>query len=167
MASSVKIYQCPSCTGPLGFDAETGLLVCSDAIEALYGVRTEPEASAEKADMGSKEGGSPWSLAGTGGSTMRKRRRCDHATIAASCPYCDNPTVIRSRVAGALRPDLVIPFKLEKDAAVAALKKHHVKRPFLPRCFKDENRIQSIKGIYVPFFLFDYTASGISDLYSK
>ena len=92
---------------------------------------------------------------------------CDHATIAASCPYCDNPTVIRSRVAGALRPDLGIPFKLEKDAAVAALKKHHVKRPFLPRCFKDENRIQSIKGIYVPFFLFDYTASGISDLYSK
>ena len=92
---------------------------------------------------------------------------CDHATIAASCPCCDNPTVIRSRVAGALRPDLVIPFKLEKDAAVAALKKHYVKRPFLPRCFKDENRIQSIKGIYVPFFLFDYTASGISDLYSK
>ena len=33
---------------------------------------------------------------------------CDHATIAASCPYCDNPTVIRSRVAGALRPDLVM-----------------------------------------------------------
>ena len=63
--------------------------------------------------------------------------------------------------------ELVIPFKLEKDAAVAALKKHYVKRPFLPRCFKDENRIQSIKGIYVPFFLFDYTASGISDLYSK
>ena len=92
---------------------------------------------------------------------------CDHATIAASCPCCDNPTVIRSRVAGALRPELVIPFKLEKDAAVAALKKHYVKRPFLPRCFKDENRIQSIKGIYVPFFLFDYTASGISDLYSK
>ena len=155
-----------------------GCSYASDAIEALYGVRTEPEASAEKADMGSKEGGSPWSLARTGGSTMRKSRRCDHAaapragpssyaTIAASCPYCDNPTVIRSRVAGALRPDLVIPFKLEKDAAVAALKKHYVKRPFLPRCFKDENRIQSIKGIYVPFFLFDYTASGISDLYSK
>ena len=95
---------------------------------------------------------------------VRAELVCDHATIAASCPYCDNPAVIRSRVAGALRPDLVIPFKLEKDAAVAALKKHYVKRPFLPRCFKDENRIQSIKGIYVPFFLFDYTASGISDL---
>ena len=158
-----------------------GCSYAPDAIEALYGVCPEPEASAEKAAMGSKEGGSPWSLAGTGGSTMRKSRRCDHAavpragaelvcdhaTIAASCPYCANPTVIRSRVAGALRPDLVIPFKLEKDAAVAALKKHYVKRPFLPRCFKDENRIQSIKGIYVPFFLFDYTASGISDLYSK
>lgn len=158
-----------------------GCSYASDAIEALYGVRTEPEASAEKADMGSKEGGSPWSLARTGGFDDAEEQEmrscccpscgaelvCDHATIAASCPYCDNPTVIRSRVAGALRPDLVIPFKLEKDAAVAALKKHYVKRPFLPRCFKDENRIQSIKGIYVPFFLFDYTASGISDLYSK
>lgn len=91
-------------------------------------------------------------------------RSCDHSRVVS---LRDNPTVIRSRVAGALRPDLVIPFKLEKDAAVAALKKHYVKRPFLPRCFKDENRIQSIKGIYVPFFLFDYTASGISDLYSK
>ena len=50
-----------------------GCSYAPDAIEALYGVRTEPEASAEKADMGSKEGGSPWSLAGTGGSTMRKR----------------------------------------------------------------------------------------------
>lgn len=182
MASSVKNYQCPSCTGPLGFDAETGLLACEfcgssyapDTIEALYGARAEPEASAEKADMGSKEGGSSWSLAGTGefdDAEVQEMRTCccpscgaelvcDHATIATSCPYCDNPTVIQSRVAGALRPDLVIPFKLEKDAAVAALKKHYAKRPFLPRFFKDENRIQSIKGIYVPFFLFDCAASG-------
>ena len=80
-------------------------------------------------------------------------RSCDHSRVVS---------LLRQS-----RPDLVIPFKLEKDAAVAALKKHYVKRPFLPRCFKDENRIQSIKGIYVPFFLFDYTASGISDLYSK
>ena len=94
MASSVKNYQCPSCTGPLGFDAETGLLACEfcgssyapDTIEALYGARAEPEASAEKADMGSKEGGSPWSLARTGGSTMRKSRRCDHAAAPRAGP---------------------------------------------------------------------------------
>lgn len=27
---------------------------------------------------------------------VRAELVCDHATIAASCPYCDNPTVIRS-----------------------------------------------------------------------
>lgn len=92
MASSVKNYQCPSCTGPLGFDAETGLLACEfcgssyapDAIEALYGARAEPEASAEKADMGSKEGGSSWSLAGTGefdDAEAQEMRTC-------CCPSC-------------------------------------------------------------------------------
>lgn len=42
MASSVKIYQCSSCTGPLGFDAETGLLVCPDAIEASMACAPNP-----------------------------------------------------------------------------------------------------------------------------
>lgn len=86
MASSVKNYQCPSCTDPSDSMRKQGCSYASDAIEALYGVRTEPEASAEKADMGSKEGGSPWSLARTGGSTMRKSRRCDHAVAPRAGP---------------------------------------------------------------------------------
>ena len=53
---------------------------------------------------------------------VRAELVCDHATIAASCPCCDNPPVIRSRVAGALWPDLVIRFLLVKEAAGGALR---------------------------------------------
>ena len=53
------------------------------------------------------------------------------------------------------KPELVIPFKLGKEEAVKTLKAHYKGRPFLPKSFSDENHIQEIKGIYVPFWLFD------------
>ena len=57
--------------------------------------------------------------------------------------------------AGALKPDLVIPFKLDKKAAKEGLKKHLTGKRLLPKIFKDQNHIDEIKGIYVPFWLFD------------
>ena len=54
-----------------------------------------------------------------------------------------------------LKPDLVIPFKLDKKAAKEGLKKHLTGKRLLPKIFKDQNHIDEIKGIYVPFWLFD------------
>ena len=85
---------------------------------------------------------------------------CDETTAATSCPYCGNPTVVPGQFAGTLKPDLVIPFKLDKKAATEALKKHYKGRPFLPGRFTSGNHIQEIKGVYVPFWLFDGTADG-------
>ena len=55
----------------------------------------------------------------------------------------------------ALKPDLVIPFKLDKKAAKAGLMKHLAGKRLLPKIFKEQNHIDEIKGIYVPFWLFD------------
>lgn len=86
--------------------------------------------------------------------------QCEATTIATHCPFCDSPVVMAPRVAGQLRPDLVVPFKLDKKAAVEALKKHYSGKRLLPKVFKDENRIQKIQGIYVPFWLYDAKAEG-------
>ncbi len=85
---------------------------------------------------------------------------CDETTAATACPYCDNPTIVPSKLVGSLKPDFVIPFKLKKEHAIAALKRHYKGRPFLPHAFKDENHLDEIKGIYVPFWLFDGQAEG-------
>jgi hypothetical protein len=63
--------------------------------------------------------------------------------------------VIASQLGGMLKPDYVIPFKLDKEAAKAGMKKHMEGKKLLPKVFKDENHIDEIKGIYVPFWLFD------------
>lgn len=79
----------------------------------------------------------------------------DANMAATSCPFCDNPIVMMGQFSGALRPDLVIPFKLDKKAAKEGLMKHLTGKRLLPKIFKDQNHIDEIKGIYVPFWLFD------------
>ena len=74
---------------------------------------------------------------------------------ASSCPYCGNPIVLMGQFSGDLRPDYVIPFKLDKKAAKAGLMKHLNGKRLLPKIFKDQNHIDEIKGVYVPFWLFD------------
>ena len=80
---------------------------------------------------------------------------CDDTTAATSCPYCGNQTVIPGNLSGQLKPDFVIPFKLDKNAAMEALKKYYAKKRLLPKGFLKANQIEEIKGIYAPFWLFD------------
>ncbi len=37
---------------------------------------------------------------------------------------------------------------------------HYKGRPYLPKSFKDNNHIEEIQGVYVPFWMFDGKASG-------
>jgi hypothetical protein len=48
---------------------------------------------------------------------------------------------------------------VDKKAAVAALKQHYSGKRLLPKVFKDENHIEEVKGVYVPFWLFDADAN--------
>ncbi|MBP5661785.1 MAG: hypothetical protein J6X30_01350, partial [Clostridia bacterium] len=82
----------------------------------------------------------------------------DETLAATACPYCGNPVIMMRQFAGILRPDLVIPFKLDKEAAKKNLLKHYEGKKLLPDVFKDQNHIDEIKGLYVPFWLYDADA---------
>jgi len=66
--------------------------------------------------------------------------------------------VMMGQLSGVLRPDYVIPFQLDKEAAKAGLMKHLQGKRLLPKVFKDQNHIDEIKGVYVPFWLFNSDA---------
>ena len=84
---------------------------------------------------------------------------CEKTTAATNCPFCGNPVVMTERLSGMLKPDYVIPFKLDKQAAKAGLARHLQGKRLLPKVFKDQNHIDEIKGVYVPFWLFDADAA--------
>ncbi|MBE6902752.1 MAG: hypothetical protein E7478_09775 [Ruminococcaceae bacterium] len=164
-------YECPCCGGKIEFDSASQQMKCPFCdtmydIEALkdYGDAMN-ETTQDDMQWQSMAGGT-WQEGETDGMSVYVCNSCggeivaDGTTGASSCPYCDSPVVMSGQFAGALRPDLVIPFKLDKEAAVAALKKHQEGKFLLPKAFKDENHIEDIKCIYVPFWMFDAKANG-------
>lgn len=168
MATQVTNYQCPNCTGPLRFDGQTGQLACDycgagmdvSLVQQLY---ADQEQAASKAEprWDTTTAGGTWSdeeaahIRAYSCPSCAAELICDDTTAATSCPYCGNPTIVPGQFAGQLKPDYVIPFTLDKAAAVEALKKYYKGKKFLPRSFTSDNRLEEIKGIYVPFWLFD------------
>lgn len=169
----VTNYQCPSCTGPLQFVGKSGRLECEycgssytpEEIELQY---AEKDAAAEEAFAEAEarpethwdqtELSEDW-----GEADMRAYNCpscgaeliCEATTAATFCPYCSNPSIVPGQFAGTVRPEWIIPFRLDEKAAKEALKKHYKGKVFLPKSFAAENRIEQIRGVYVPFWLFD------------
>jgi DNA-directed RNA polymerase subunit RPC12/RpoP len=162
-------YKCPQCGGAIHFDSATQQMVCPycDATFDVQALKDMDEALRETAapepdwnmpDMswqdGEQENMAVYSCKSCGGEIVG-----DTTMGATSCPYCGNPVVMSGQFAGALRPDLIIPFKLDQGAAKAALAAHFKKKTLLPKAFKNLNHIDEVKGVYVPFWLFDCDVS--------
>jgi DNA-directed RNA polymerase subunit RPC12/RpoP len=171
MASNVTTYQCPACTAPLEFKGDSEKLECeycgsSFEVAEIEALTKEAEQKAAEApqwdtsDMTDDWGEDSGKMRTYTCPSCSAQLICDETTAATSCPYCGNPTVIPGQFTDTLKPDYVIPFKLTKEDAVKALKKHYAGKYFLPNAFSQENQIQKIQGVYVPFWLFNGQASG-------
>ena len=186
MPTQVTNYQCPACTGPLHYSESLGKLKCDYCgteyevaeIEAMYAKKEEKSVEAQKKaeketeqkkQQQAKAAEEGWDTSdinddwGKDAAGMKSYNCpscgaeliCDETTAATSCPYCGNPTVVPGQFSGVLKPDYVIPFKVSEK-----LKMHYKGRPYLPKSFKDDNHIEEIQGVYVPFWMFDGKASG-------
>ena len=78
-----------------------------------------------------------------------------HAS-AMQCPYCDNYLIFDERVQGAYEPKLIIPFQLGKETCKNSLREKFEKFLFAPTDFLSEVRLNEMKGVYVPFWFYDY-----------
>ena len=166
-------YKCPACGGTLEFDSATQKMKCpycdsvfevselkqKDVVLDTQQADETPQVPAEDSfNWGAGAEGVQWTdnemsvfiCKSCGGEIV-----ADSNTAATSCPYCGNATVLSGRLSGVLKPDYVIPFKLDKEQAKAKLKEYTSKKRFAPKSFSSENRLEEIKGLYVPFWLFD------------
>lgn len=174
MTDQVRNYKCPACTGPLHYDGALGKLKCDycesafdpEDMEVLYAEEAEEpkegENEAEEAVWNTDAAGSEWGEEAEGMTAYRcpscgAELICESTTAATGCPYCGNPAVIPEQFRGVLKPDYVIPFRSGKEDAIAVLKRHYKGKILLPRAFAAENHLEEIKGIYIPFWLFDGT----------
>jgi hypothetical protein len=81
-------------------------------------------------------------------------------TAATHCEFCGAPVILGDRVSGELAPVSVIPFKIPKREAEEAFKKWRKNGFLMKKEFREADRVKSLTGIYVPFWLFDMKARG-------
>lgn len=164
--NTLQEYKCPCCGGAIAFDSTLQKMKCPYC-ETEYDMETlagyDADLQTDRADEMKWEttAGSEWQDGETGSLRSYVCKSCggeivgDENTAATACPFCGNPVVMMGQFSGALKPDIVIPFKLDKAAAKQKLMQHISGKRLLPKIFKDKNHIDEIKGVYVPFWIFD------------
>ncbi len=167
--ATLQEYKCPCCDGAIAFDTESQKMACPYCgtefeMETLASYDNELQNDGDGNMQWETTSGGEWQEGETDGLKVYQCNSCggeivgDDTTAASKCPYCGNPIVMMGQFSGALKPDYVIPFKLDKKAAKEALINHYKGKKFLPKVFSDQNHIEEIKGVYVPFWLFDTDA---------
>lgn len=168
--SEILEYKCPCCGGAIEFNSRIQKMKCPycDTEFELDTLRQfEEEEQREAQDPSWQAENVAQSNETLDDDGTWKRYVCDscggeiiadETTAASACPYCGNPVIVPKQFEGMLRPDLIIPFQLDKKQAEEKLKEHLKGKVLLPSMFRSENRIKEIKGLYVPFWLYSSEA---------
>ena len=165
---STIIYQCPCCSAPLAYGAESGKLECASCqntfdLESIEAMQIHEEAGSIKFDRPTEtfDAIEQANIQAYTCSSCGAELMTEGTTTATECPYCGSPTVLPDRIAGAVKPELVVPFTVTKEQAQEIFNGYFKGKPLLPNIFKDSrNRISDMRKLFVPYWLFDCDAHG-------
>ena len=162
---TINSFKCPCCGAPLVFSGNE--LRC-DSCDNTFPVETMQQMSEGMAEAGgeskydwenyqprSYEDTSEINLANYNCPSCGAQITGDDTLGSTVCPYCGQSTIVKGQFEGTLRPDYIIPFKVDKKAAMTAFEADFKNAPFLPDEFKSKKKIEEMAGVYVPFWMFD------------
>lgn len=162
-------YKCPCCNAGLTFGSQEQQLTCEycDNTFDIETVRAYNESEiTQKHDHFSweDEKKQEWSEAEENTLNAFQCPACggeiltDDTTAATFCPFCENPSIMPTRLSGTWKPDAVLPFQKSREYAEAAFLQLCKGKPLLPKSFTAQQRLEKITGMYVPFWLYDCNA---------
>ena len=151
---TIQSYKCPCCGAPLAFNAAKQKLHCKSCgtdfdvdtmkqlDEANENGMTSSKYDWEHYEPRSFEDSETVNLSSYSCPSCGAEITGDDTLGSTVCPYCGNSTIVKGQFEGSLRPDYVIPFKLDKNAAMAEFEQAYKNAPFLPDEFKDKKKIE-------------------------
>ncbi len=167
-------YKCPNCNADLKFNAAEQKFTCEYcassfteqemkeiAAQIEQYVEQRPETEVQT-DTEFSAHTSVYSCDSCGATIM-----ADDNTAATFCYYCHNPVILKGRVDGKFRPSYVLPFQIDRAAALAEFQKYCDAHKFLPSKFRSEGQMEKVVGLYVPFWVTDVDINAEMDALCK
>ena len=146
------MYNCPNCSGNLRFDIASQQLKCDYCETLLDPYEYQKTQDAEQSDV---FGVTVFTCPQCGGEIMTT-----NVTAAGFCTYCGASTILDSRMSEEKRPAHIIPFTRTKEDCRKAYSSLVRKALFAPREFRDPAYLDRFRGIYMPYWVYNYRMNG-------
>ena len=165
----VTEQKCPSCGAPLRFDAKLGKLVCEHCGNR-FDIPADGEIPAEEIEIDGVDLAALNEQAADENAAALPIYNCVSCgaeviappeQVATACPYCGNNIVLTNKVSGKLRPDGIIPFRIDRAGLPGAVRAFYKGKVLLPRRFFSDSRMGKVTGVYVPFWIFSGRLTGV------
>lgn len=147
-AGSMASIKCPCCGAPLTFDPASQQFKCEFCLSSFSKKEIERPTPCEVETM--PQALNEYNCPSCGATVL-----ADENTTADFCAYCGNPVILKGRMTGEIKPDLIIPFKVTKVQAQDILRNYLKKKKFVPRSFFDQANLDKVTGVYHPFWEMD------------
>ncbi len=158
-------YECPACGGAMEFNPKTQKIKCpycdSEFDVKDYVANHNSDSAGQSAEethtQSTDDQGQPlyiYSCGSCGGEIL-----ATESLGSMKCPFCSNNVVVHEKFNGEFKPDYIIPFAMTKEDATKAYSSYVKSKKLIPKVFFDQNHIDEIKGVYVPFWLYSSTQS--------
>lgn len=140
-----QMLVCPFCgtESPAELESETGKIQEHDLVAALRAIPEDQR----------------------GWQTERRTVQCrsckavtvfDPEKVGKRCDFCNSPELIDyEEIRSPLRPDSLLPFKVDREHVHATIKSWLGSRWFAPNALKSRALVDTVHGVYVPYWTFD------------
>lgn len=150
-------FKCPSCGAYLEYDPSQRQLTCpycgASYDERQLTVQSQArEDAAERASAGAAVKG--YHCQNCGAEVV-----VSDTTAATRCYYCHSPVVLHDRLDDAFRPDGVVAFRLDREAAEKEFKRFIGKYHFVDRSFLSPEQLADFTGVYYPYWIGDVSGA--------
>ncbi len=169
MPDDVSHYKCPVCGAPVSHVPGSSLMHCdycgSDSPVSSFAESQDKKGYDWKDGEAAKvsaSGGREYVCKSCGASIQSF-----DDTFTTSCPYCGNNVSVHEETEGGVRPNLIIPFELKEDEIRSRISDFLKGKKLLPSGFASAAKSGELKGVYVPFWLFDCSADGSVFLHAE
>lgn len=153
--NEVNIAKCVSCGANIKFDPSSQLLKCDYCNNVVDFSKSYATENISIENLNSNH------------STWEKETqvfKCDNCgalevvsktEIAKACSYCHSTSVVASSSISGVKPDSVLPFRLDSKAANEFAEKWVKGKFFVTKKFKKSFSPDALRGVYNPAFVFD------------
>lgn len=153
------MYDCPNCGGNLRFDIPLQQLHCDFCGTSMDPYSYEKERDAVENDVYET---TVYTCPQCGGEIMTT-----NVSATGFCMYCGASTILDSRIRREKRPARIIPFRKTKEDCKKAFTAMMSRSLYAPKALKSPEYLEKFRGIYIPYWMYDFSFKGIHGLHGS